>query len=104
VHTGIVSKCWQAQENMINDRKYALIGEARSAGRNASLDESNGKRLLTQFGIRGAEVGGGAGGRVAHGQACRPQLAVVVKVMSPDILHKSDAGGVRVNLQDAQLR
>jgi acyl-CoA synthetase (NDP forming) len=79
---------------------YDSIRAARAAGR-SSLDEIAGKRLLAQFGIA-----------VPHAVMVAPDEAVadklsglrapfVVKVMSPEILHKSDAGGVRVRLQDA---
>jgi succinyl-CoA synthetase beta subunit len=78
----------------------ALIGEARSAGR-ASLDELNGKRLLTQFGVAVPKSV-----VVQPGEALAAKLAglegpYVVKVMSQDILHKSDVGGVRVRMNDA---
>ncbi len=77
-----------------------IIADARAAGRTA-LDELAGKQLLAGFGIdvpRSTTVGGAEG--VAHAVASlRPPYAV--KVMSPDILHKSDAGGVRINLQTA---
>jgi len=78
----------------------ALIGEARSAGR-ASLDELNGKRLLTQFGVSVPKSV-----VVQAGEALAAKLAdlkgpYVVKVMSQDILHKSDVGGVRVRMKDA---
>jgi succinyl-CoA synthetase beta subunit len=76
------------------------LNAARAAGRSA-LDEIAGKRLLAHFGIavpRSVVV--------APEEATAPKLTglrppFVVKVMSPDILHKSDAGGVRVRLQDA---
>lgn len=78
----------------------ALIGEARRAGR-ASLDELNGKRLLTQFGVAVPKSV-----VVQAGDALAAKLAglegpYVVKVMSQDILHKSDVGGVRVRMKDA---
>jgi succinyl-CoA synthetase beta subunit len=71
---------------------------AKRAGRNA-LDESAGKQLLAAHGVKVPQS------RVAKGLADVDavmnglQTPVVVKVMSPDILHKSDAGGVRINLR-----
>jgi acyl-CoA synthetase (NDP forming) len=75
------------------------IHAARAASR-SSLDELAGKRLLAHFGI---SVPNSV--LVQADEVLAPKLAglkppFVLKVMSPDILHKSDAGGVRVGLQD----
>ena len=77
-----------------------IIAAALRAGRK-SLDEAAGKRLLGEFGIP-----------VPNGVVVKDALEVeaaiadltppfAVKVMSPDILHKSDVGGVRLDLEDA---
>lgn len=85
---------------MINNQSDTIVSAARAAGRSA-LDESAGKALLAGHGIRVPQS------RVAKGIAGVDaamdglQFPVVVKVMSPDILHKSDAGGVKVNLRSA---
>jgi acyl-CoA synthetase (NDP forming) len=76
------------------------IAAARAAGR-CVLDELTAKRLLAQFGIAVPKSV-----LVQADEALAPKLAgleppFVLKVMSPDILHKSDAGGVRVGLRDA---
>jgi acyl-CoA synthetase (NDP forming) len=74
------------------------VAAAKRAGRNA-LDESAGKQLLAAHGVKVPQS------RVAKGVADVDvvmnglQTPVVVKVMSPDILHKSDAGGVKINLR-----
>jgi acyl-CoA synthetase (NDP forming) len=77
-----------------------LIAAARAA-RRGSLDEQAGKALLAAYGID-----------VPHSTIVRDaaeaaqvfstlRAPLVVKVVSPDILHKSDAGGVRVGLASA---
>jgi acyl-CoA synthetase (NDP forming) len=77
-----------------------LIDKARAAGR-AALDEAAGKQVLANLGVAVPksliiqDVNAAA-------QACaglRPPLAL--KIVSPDILHKSDAGGVKVGLKNA---
>ena len=40
--------------------------------------------------------------RVAAGATARGRQTVVVKILSPDIVHKSEVGGVRLNLTSAQ--
>lgn len=74
-----------------------VIAEARHQGRNA-LDEFFGKKILAAYGIdvpRSARIVGPEQlDDVLHDLT--PPL--VLKVISPDILHKSDAGGVRLNL------
>lgn len=77
-----------------------LIDRARKEGRTA-LDEAAGKALLAHYGIAVPKtVVVKSGDEVEHAlQALK--LPVVVKVVSPDLLHKSDAGGVKINLQDA---
>ena len=77
-----------------------LFAEARAAKR-AALDELAGKQLLASFGISVPRslVIQDAGAAAAACGSLKPPLAL--KVMSPDILHKSDAGGVRVGLNGA---
>jgi len=77
-----------------------LFAEARAAKR-AALDELAGKQLLASFGIsvpRSLVIQDAGAAAVACG-SLKPPMAL--KVMSPDILHKSDAGGVRVGLNGA---
>ncbi len=77
-----------------------ILQFARAAGRSA-LTEPEGKALLAQYGIvvpRSAMV-------IDAGQVDRAieglQPPFAIKVVAPDILHKSDAGGVRLGLVDA---
>jgi acyl-CoA synthetase (NDP forming) len=74
-----------------------IIAAARQR-RHTSLDEAAGKALLAHYGIavpRGIVVES-ADEADAAVSSLKPPF--VVKVMSPDILHKSDSGGVRVNV------
>jgi acyl-CoA synthetase (NDP forming) len=75
----------------------SLINEARRQGR-AALDEQAGKRLLAAYGVAvpASVIVPGAAEAAAAFERLKPP--VVVKVMSPDILHKSDAGGVKVGI------
>jgi len=73
-----------------------LIEEARKQGRRA-LNEADGKALLASYGVpvpRFAVVEPGREPGAALGGLDGP---CAVKVMSQDILHKSDAGGVVLN-------
>src|SRR5688572_10870400 len=74
------------------------IAEARKHGR-AALDEVAGKRLLAAYGVavpRALLVQDVHEAAAACGKLKPP---LVLKVVSPDILHKSDAGGVRMGLE-----
>jgi succinyl-CoA synthetase beta subunit len=77
-----------------------LIARTRAAGR-AALDETAGKQVLANLGVavpKSVVIQDVTGAS----QACaglRPPLAL--KIVSPDILHKSDAGGVKVGLKNA---
>ena len=77
-----------------------LIATARAQGRSA-LDELAGKQLLSAFSVavpKSVVVTDAAGVAGAISELKPP---FVLKIMSPDILHKSDAGGVRIGLHDA---
>ena len=77
-----------------------LIAAARAQSR-AALDELAGKQLLAGFGVKvpRSVIVPNAGAAAAAVAGLTPPLAV--KIMSPDILHKSDAGGVKIGLQNA---
>jgi acyl-CoA synthetase (NDP forming) len=80
-------------------KPHELIEQAKGRG---SLDERAGKELLAAYGIavpQSRVVKDADGGAAALAGLSPP---FVVKVMSPEILHKSDAGGVQVNLADAK--
>jgi acyl-CoA synthetase (NDP forming) len=78
---------------------HEMIAEARKQGR-AALDELAGKRLLAAFGIavpRSLVMPDAAGAVAACAKLNSP---LALKVVSPDILHKSDVGGVNVGLRN----
>jgi len=80
-------------------RAQEIIAAASERGL-AALDERAGKALLAEYGVavpRSIVVPGA----VEAASAAELRFPVVVKVMSPDILHKSDAGGVCVGLGTA---
>ena len=81
-----------------------IIAQAKKEGRR-NLLENEAKMLIRMHGVSTSRDA------VAHSEDHAVELAreiegkVVLKIVSPDILHKSDAGGVRVNLKsEAQIR
>ena len=76
------------------------IAEARKQGRNA-LDELAGKRLLAAFGIAVPKSLSVCDATEAGKAAATLRAPLALKVVSPDLLHKSDAGGVAIGLKDA---
>ena len=109
-----------ASENAAPDRAAAraVIDAALAAGRDM-LDELEAKAVLKAYGIptirtvavgptaaaavaavAALEEGGQAGSGDAKG-AHAIRYPVALKILSPDISHKSDVGGVRLDLRDA---
>src|SRR5690242_15889032 len=81
----------------MTERGLASLERARAAGRLA-LTEPEAKALLRELGIavpRGEVVSDPEGAAVVAGRLGGP---VVVKVVSAELTHKSDVGGVRVGL------
>jgi acetate---CoA ligase (ADP-forming) len=90
------------------------FGESFAAGRGApppvvppvalpatTPTEAEAKRLLAQAGIASAPEQECADANAAVAAAERFGFPVVMKILSPDILHKSEIGGVLLNVGDA---
>jgi acetyltransferase len=70
-----------------------------------ALSEVEGRRLLADYGIRGPEERVAASADEAVEAARLVGYPVVLKILSPDIHHKTEIGGVRVGLGDeAEVR
>ena len=78
----------------------AAIGAALKAGRGV-LDEESGKRVLAANGIEVPATLSVAGPDGAADAFAGLKPPLVAKVVSPDIVHKSDAGGVKVGIGSA---
>jgi acyl-CoA synthetase (NDP forming) len=75
------------------------IAEARKNGR-AALDEMAGKSVLANFGIATPKSLLIQDVKGAAAACAKLRAPLVLKVVSPDILHKSDAGGVKIGLKN----
>lgn len=96
-----------------HDRAKALVTEPASRPRDlpapAALaqlgtgyqTESKVKQLLSSYGVKVAREAIAASPAAAADAAAGFEFPVVLKVVSPDIVHKSDVGGVRVGLGSA---
>lgn len=78
---------------------HNVIAIARKEGRGA-LTEVESKRVFSAYGLPVAETYLATDEDGAIELAHRIGYPVVMKIVSPDILHKSDAGGVKVNIKD----
>lgn len=85
---------------MERNQARGIIARAREENRQA-LSEADGKALLAAFGMAVPRSVVACDADDAAAQASALSGPFVAKVVSPDILHKSDAGGVALNLRDA---
>ena len=76
---------------------HSLIEKALNENRNLTEPES--KDLLTQYGLPVPEFRHCTSPEEAVKAAGQVGYPVVMKVVSPDILHKSDVGGVKIGLE-----
>jgi len=74
---------------------------ARVEGR-LDLGEVEAREVLKAYGLRVPESEVAGSGEEAAEQAEKIGFPVVMKIVSPDILHKSDIGGVRIGIRDRQ--
>ncbi len=74
------------------------IGKARSQGRTI-LTEVESKQLIKEAGISVSETRLATSREEAISISREIGLPVVLKIASPDVVHKSDAGGVKVGLK-----
>lgn len=84
-----------------SNRQVAMhhIEKARSEGRD-SLTEIEAKKLFAAYGLPIAKTELARNEDEAVDWANKIGYPIVMKIVSPDILHKSDAGGVKVNIKD----
>jgi len=81
------------------DKVKAIIDSAVSEGR-YSLTESEGKQILAAYGVGVPGEATVNSADEAAKEANRITYPVVMKIVSPDIMHKSDVGGVVVGVKD----
>jgi acetyltransferase len=83
------------------ERNKALdvIAKARADGRD-SLTEIEAKQVFAAYGLPVTKISLAKTEDEAVEKAVETGYPVVMKIVSPDILHKSDAGGVKVNVKD----
>ena len=82
-------------------RAEAVLERAVSEGRTA-LSEAEGKEILRAYGVNVPAEGLARTAGEAAELAGRIGFPVVLKVASPDIAHKTDVGGVAVNMRDEE--
>ncbi|WBL35556.1 acetate--CoA ligase family protein [Tepidiforma flava] len=79
----------------------AVLAQARAEGRTL-LTEVEAKSLLQEAGVPVAATLLARTREEAQAAADQVGYPVVLKIVSPDIAHKSDVGGVKLNLQDRE--
>lgn len=79
----------------------SILAQARAEGRTL-LNEVEAKQALLEAGIPATQTTLATSREDAQAQADAMGYPVVLKVVSPDIAHKSDVGGVKLNLQDRE--
>jgi len=80
--------------------KYSILDEVKKEGRSI-LTEFESKRVLRQAGIPVVETRLAKNQKEAVSISQRIGFPVVLKIISPDVVHKTDSGGVKLGLENA---
>ncbi|MCJ7783143.1 MAG: acetate--CoA ligase family protein [Desulfobacterales bacterium] len=80
--------------------KVSIIDQVRKEGR-SMLTEFESKRILKQVGISVVETKLAKTQKEAVSLSQKIGFPVVLKIASPDVIHKSDSGGVKLSLNNA---
>ncbi len=83
------------------DKATALIRSALEAEK-TSLLEREAEEVAKQYGIKAASSGLAQSEKQAEALSKKVGFPVVMKIVSRDILHKSDLGGVKINLTSTE--
>jgi acetyl coenzyme A synthetase (ADP forming)-like protein len=83
------------------DRARQVIERVRSEGR-VSIGDAESREIMKAYGMRIPKSELAEDPDQAARIAAEIGYPVVLKIASPEILHKTDVGGVKVNLQNAQ--
>src|SRR5690349_15290839 len=78
-----------------------ILDSVKAAGR-TSLTAPEGKQVCDAYGIAVPQEGVATSAAQAQQLASSMGFPVVMKIVSPDILHKTEAGGVMVGVKSAQ--
>lgn len=78
-----------------------IIAAARKEDR-TSLTELESKQILKEVGINTTEIGLARSKEEAVAHSQELGFPVVLKIVSPDILHKTDVGGVKLSLNNEE--
>ncbi|HSL46421.1 MAG TPA: acetate--CoA ligase family protein [Anaerolineales bacterium] len=95
MNTGFIESCGPRSSRIARE----IIAKARADGR-GSLTEIEAKKMFAAYGLPVAETNLAKSEDEAVELAVKTGFPIVMKVVSPDIIHKSDAGGVKVNIKD----
>jgi len=85
----------------VNKRRVERIITRRQRNRLLQVGEVKGKDILSAYGFRIPKGSLAASAEEAVEIAERIGYPVAMKIVSPHIIHKTDLGGVQLNLQDA---
>jgi acetyltransferase len=91
----------EADEGPDRSRVAQLIGQARLTGRTL-LTEVESKELLAAYGLPTVQTEVARSEDEAVARASGIGYPVVVKLLSETVTHKTDVGGVQLNLRDAE--
>ena len=86
---------------MPQEKALEIINKARSEGRKI-LTEVESKELISLYGIPTTKIAVATTAEEAVKVAKEIGFPVVLKILSPDITHKSDVGGVIVNIKNEE--
>jgi acyl-CoA synthetase (NDP forming) len=79
--------------------KYSIFDQVKKEGRSI-LTEYESKRILKQVGISVVETKLAKTQKEAVSFSQKIGFPVVIKIVSPDVIHKSDSGGVKLSLNN----
>jgi acetyltransferase len=95
----MVSESTEVSFKVDSEKARNIIAKARTDGRD-SLTEIEAKQVFAAYGLPITSTSLATTEDEAVKLAGQIGFPVVMKIVSPDILHKSDAGGVKVNIKD----